>query len=27
MSLPKDVQRLVDKFDEHIEAYRSGRYL
>ena len=26
MSLPKDVQRLVDKFDEHIEAYRSGQY-
>jgi hypothetical protein len=26
MSLPKDVQRLIEKFDEHIEAYRSGQY-
>jgi hypothetical protein len=26
MSLPKEVQRLIEIFDEHIEAYRSGQY-
>jgi len=26
MSAPKDVVRLIEKFDQHLESYRSGKY-
>lgn len=26
MSMPKDVSRLIEKFDQHLESYRSGKY-
>ena len=26
MSLPKDVTRLIEKFDQHLGSYRSGKY-
>jgi len=26
MSVPKEVQRLIDRFDQHLKAYRSSRY-
>ena len=26
MSVPKDVSRLIEKFDQHLESYRSGKY-
>lgn len=26
MSVPKEVSRLIEKFDLHLESYRSGKY-
>jgi len=26
MSVPKEVSRLIEKFDQHVESYRSGKY-
>jgi len=26
MSIPKEVQRLIDRFDQHLKAYRSSQY-
>ena len=26
MSVPKEVSRLIEKFDQHLESYRSGKY-
>jgi hypothetical protein len=26
MSMPKEVSRLIEKFDQHLESYRSGKY-
>jgi hypothetical protein len=26
MSVPKEVTRLIEKFDQHLESYRSGKY-
>ena len=26
MSVPEEVSRLIEKFDRHLESYRSGKY-